>query len=212
MIFFRVPRGKSAAAKIARGSALVARRAPVEEKRISAEELARSKIDYPCELVEGRVVRMSPAGGHHGRVLGRIIAKLAVFVARKKCGDILSGETGFLVRSDPDTVRAPDTAYVSWATIDLFEQSGKTYFPVAPDLAVEVLSPDDTWEALEKKAREYLDGGSKLVWVVNPKSETVWIFERGSSSRSLGVKNTIDGGKALPGFKAKVARFFRDER
>lgn len=177
------------------------------ETLVTAAELLEKHPAFACELEEGRIVRVSPAGWKHGKVLARIIAKVATFVERKKLGLVVSGETGFLVRRDPDTVRAPDLAFVSHATLGTSEPAGETYFPCAPDLAVEVLSPDDSWVKIEKKTREYLDAGAKAVWVVNPETESVHVYE-GAAVRVLTKKDKIDGGDALRGFMTAVRGFF----
>lgn len=180
----------------------------VQEKLVTAEELAAMKIRYRCELDRGRIVRVSPAGQKHGLVLARIIHLLVRHVDRRKLGRVLSGDTGYWVSRAPDSVRAPDAAFLSHATLEKAEKDDGTYFAVAPDLAVEVMSPRDTWVAVERKVREYLAAGSLAVWVVNPETETVLVFEPGTTARSLERKDRIEGGAALPGFKAKVRSFF----
>jgi Uma2 family endonuclease len=180
----------------------------LREKLLTAEDIAKKPPRYACELVEGRIVRLSPAGMKHGLVIGWILDLLLPFVKRKKLGLVTSGETGFLVGRNPDTVRAPDIAFVSHATIRRSEETGETFFPCAPDLAIEVLSPDDSWEAVQKKVPEYLAAGSKLVWVVSPEGEKVYVFEPKSEGRVLGRADKIDGGAALPGFRAAVKAFF----
>jgi len=177
----------------------------VDEKLITAEELA--KVKGRCELVEGRVVRLSPAGFLHGLVAANIHDLLVAHVRRKKAGRVLSADTGYRVRRNPDTVRAPDVAFVSNETLAAHEDSRETFFPTAPDLAVEVLSPDDSWVAVDKKAREYLAAGAKIVWVVNPEVQEVRLYD-GAAPRILTAKDKIDGGKALPGFKTPVKAFF----
>jgi Uma2 family endonuclease len=184
------------------------RKSSVAEKLITAQALARMNLDYPCELVAGRIVRMSPARGpRHGFVAARIHRLLDRFVERKRLGLVVSAETGYRTRRNPDSVRAPFVAYLSKETLARAEESSETFVPCGPDLAVEVLSPDDRWADMEEKVREYLDAGSKVVWIVNPRTETVHAYEA-KKVRVLGGGDTIDGGAALSGFKAKVAAFF----
>src|SRR5947209_8676985 len=143
----------------------------LQEKLITAEELGRMRLDEPCELVDGRIVKMSPAGMWHGIVIGYVIPILSEYVQRRGLGLVTSGETGYRVRRDPDRVRAPDIAFVSHATLARAKAAGETFFPHAPDLAIEVLSPDDSWEMIEEKVRDYLGAQGKLVWVLSPKAE-----------------------------------------
>jgi Uma2 family endonuclease len=182
--------------------------ATLQEKLVTAQQLATKQIRHSCELDQGRIVRVSPAGRKHGLVLARILRLLVKHVDKKRLGKVLSGETGFWVRRDPDSVRAPDAAFVSHETLERAEDGEGPYFAVAPDLAVEVLSPDDRWVAVDRKVREYLDAGAKAVWVVNPESETVWVFEAGTTPRVLERGGKIDGGSALPGFRSAVKSFF----
>jgi Uma2 family endonuclease len=180
----------------------------LKEKLLTAEDIAKKPPRYACELVLGRIVRVSPAGGKRGLVISSILELLLPFVRKKKLGRVTSGETGFLVHRNPDSVRAPDVAFVSHATIEQWERSGEAFFPCAPDLAVEVLSPKDSWEAVEKKVREYLSSGGKLVWVVSPEAERVYVYEPRGEGRVLGRADRIQGGAVLPGFRAPVKAFF----
>ncbi len=179
-----------------------------QEKLLTAEELARLAIDRPCELVDGRIVFMSPASGEHGLVASQAHSLLANFVDPRGLGAVTSAETGFLVRRNPDHVRAPDVAFVSKELIARYRASGETFFPQAPELAVEVLSPDDSWERTLEKVREYLAAHGKLVWVVSPLAEQVYVFAPAKPVRVLGLEDQLDGGEALPGFRAPVAVLF----
>jgi Uma2 family endonuclease len=182
--------------------------ATLQERLVTAKQLATKQIRYACELDEGRIVRVSPAGRKHGLVLARILHLLVKHVDKKKLGKVMSGETGFWVRRDPDSVRAPDAAFLSNETLARADKIEGAYFAVAPDLVIEVLSPDDRWVAVDRKVREYLTAGAKAVWVVNPDSETVWVFETGTVARVLGRAEKIEGGSALPGFRAAIKSFF----
>lgn len=180
-----------------------------DDKLVSADELAHMRIEEPCELVEGRIVRMSPAGSSHGLVASRFHHLLTAHCERTRIGEVVSAETGFLVRRKPDTVRAPDVAFVSNELVARAQSSGETFFPQAPDLAVEVLSPDDAWTDVERKVREYLQAGAKAVWVASPPAERVYVYAPARPVRVLGVEDEVDAGDAVPGFRAPVASFFR---
>jgi Uma2 family endonuclease len=183
--------------------------ADVEDRLFTAEELARMGIDGPCELVRGRIVRMSPAGARHGLVGARVNEVLTEFVRSHGLGLVVSSETGYWTDRDPDSVRAPDLAFVSHETIRRWEEDGGTFFPCAPDLAIEILSPDDSWVGVEEKVAEYLRTGGKLVWVLNPKGERVYVYEPGLPGKVLGPDDDLDGGHVLPGFRVPLARLFQ---
>jgi Uma2 family endonuclease len=177
---------------------------------ITEEELAWMRFEEPCELIDGKVVRISPAGMYHGIVGGNVLRLLTRHVLAKNAGLVMIGGTGFRVRRDPDTVRAPDIAFVTRANLERARTSGDIFFPNAPDLAVEVLSPDDTWKSMEEKVRDYLSAQGRLVWVVSPTLEMVYVYAPGENVRGFGPRDDIDAGEVLPGFTAPVSAFFDD--
>ncbi len=183
--------------------------AELEDPLITAEQLARMDLDGPCELVRGRIVSVSPAGAPHTIVVGLVNHALVQHVSSRGLGLVTSGEGGYWVARDPDTVRAPDLAFLSHETLRRWEEEGGTFFPLAPDLAVEVLSPDDSWSKIEEKVEEYLASGGKLVWVFVPKGEKVYVYEPGSPGRVLGPDDDLTADPVLPGFRARVSSLFR---
>lgn len=175
---------------------------------VTAQELAAQHPPYACELAAGRVVPVSPAGVPHGLVVGRLLTPLCAFVNEHELGLVTSGETGYWVRRDPDTVRAPDLSFVSHASIARWKAEGGTFFPTAPDLAVEILSPDDRWVDVEQKVHEYLGASGRAVWVLNPRSQTVHVFDATRRGVVLEGGDTLDGGDVLPGFELRVSALF----
>jgi Uma2 family endonuclease len=154
---------------------------------------------------------MSPTGTWHALVVGRINEAVTIYVGQKRLGLVTSAEAGFhVVRKPRDTVRAPDIAFLSNETLERVKAATSTFAPDAPDLAVEVLSPDDTFATIQKKVDDYLGAGGKLVWVASPFGRVVHVHERGRPPRVLDESAEIDGGEALPGFHCRVAEFFRD--
>ncbi len=158
------------------------------------------------ELIEGRLYSMAPTGDVHGFVESNIDNLLAPFVRERGLGWVLVGEPGFWLGRDPDTVRAPDVAFVSHARLGRHPSGG---FPrIAPDLAVEILSPGDRPGRVQGKVDEWLASGSLAVWLVDPIARTVTIHEPGRVSRRLGEEDELTGEPALPGFRCRVAAFF----
>ncbi len=117
---------------------------------------------------------MSPAGGEHGAVIGTLFLLLGNFVRQNGLGVVFGAETGFLIERAPDTVRAPDIAFVSRKRIPP-DGIPRSYVPGAPDLAVEVVSPGDTVREVDDKVADWLNAGSEAVWVVNPRWKTVTV-------------------------------------
>jgi len=171
----------------------------------TADELLRAGDIGRCELVRGRLVMMNPTGDEHGRVALNLGAEIRDHVRRAGAGTAYAAETGFLLSRKPDTVRAPDVAFV---------RSGRAgsasggFFPGAPDLAVEVLSPDDRRHEVREKVAEWLEAGTSAVWVVDPRKRTVTIHERGKEPRLLHDADTLGGGSVLPGFSVAVREIF----
>ena len=171
---------------------------------MTADELLELPDDGNLhELVAGELTTMSPAGAGHGVVSSRIAIRLGQYVLDRKLGETFSSDTGFLLQRDPDTVRAPDTAFVSAAR---FVRT-KKYFPGAPDLAVEVISPTDTFHEVETKVREYLRAGARMVIVINPESRSAIVNTSGATVR-LGEDDVLDGGDVVPGWRLPLSELF----
>jgi len=174
----------------------------------TAEELLRMpEDDRRYELVEGELRAMAPAGFEHGRWASRLNMRLELFVEQQKLGVVFAAETGFLLRRDPDTVRAPDVSFVTQARYEAAEP--KTgYFPGAPDLAVEVLSPSDTYSEVQEKALAWLDAGCRMVLVIDGRKRHVIVYRSRSAVLILGEADTLDGDDVVPGWKLPVGDIF----
>lgn len=174
----------------------------------TAEQLAKMPQDgNRYELVKGALRMMSPAGGRHGRITVRINKLLAIQVDDNHLGATFAAETGFLLAADPDTVRAPDAAFVRREKMEILEDDSG-YLPFAPDLAVEVVSRTDTFADVERKAFSWLDAGTQLVLIVEPKPETVHAYRSRSSVRVLRPGDVIDAADVVAGWKVRVEEFF----
>ena len=152
---------------------------------------------------------MAPAGGEHGGIAHRIALLLGIYVRAKRLGQVLAAETGFLIERDPDTVRAPDAAFIAKARIPA-EGLPKRFIPFSPDIAVEVISPGDSLPDVEEKIEQWLGTGTALVWVVNPRNQTVTVHRTGRDPRILRREDTLGGEDVCAGFSAKVAEIFED--
>lgn len=175
---------------------------------ITAEELLRMPDDGSrCELVRGELRRMSPAGQEHGRIAALLTASLVQHVTARRLGAVYAAETGFQIGRNPDHVRAPDAAFVRQERlVEVGEAQG--YFPGAPDLAVEVVSPGDTYAAIEDKVLDWLQAGCPMVVVVNPRRAAVTVYRSRDDARILTAGDVLDGGDILPGWRLPVADLF----
>lgn len=148
------------------------------------------------ELVDGEI-RMSPAGGRHGQVIIRLSARLERFVSERRLGAVLDSSTGF--RLPGGNVRSPDVSFI--ATERLPHGRVPEDFPdLAPDLAVEVLSPDDRPRPVLDKVGEYLAAGTRLVWVIDPRRQRAAVYRSLTDVRQVGPDEALDGEDVLPGF------------
>jgi Uma2 family endonuclease len=162
---------------------------------------------FRYELVRGKIRHMPPAGSEHGAVIMNIGTPLDQFVKGNSLGVIFGAETGFKIASEPDTVRAPDLAFVRRERIP-GEGIPRGFWPGAPDLAVEVVSPGDTYTEVEEKVLDWLNAGTRIVLVLNPHTRTVAAHTSHTDVVRLTESDTLDGREVLPGFTCGVAELF----
>jgi Uma2 family endonuclease len=170
------------------------------EQLLDAPDLGR------CELLRGELIMMSPAGSEHGAVAAEINRSLGNFVKPRGLGTVLGADPGFLIAQDPDTVRAPDVAFLRAERIG--GRLPKGFFPGAPDLAVEVLSPGDRASEVLEKVQDWLAAGCLAVWVVEPKKQTITVYDNRHTVVRLRSTDSLSGGDVLPGFSVPVAELF----
>ncbi|MGH2351789.1 MAG: Uma2 family endonuclease [Chloroflexota bacterium] len=174
----------------------------------TAEEFLRWPDDgrHRYELVRGEVVVMAPPGFEHGGRALTLGFHLQAFV-QEHGGGVVVVEAGFLLARDPDVVRAPDVAFVSEARLPPPEQRAG-FFPGAPDLAIEVVSPNDTATEVLEKVQEYLAAGSRLVWVADARTRRVSVYRADGTVQFLREEDTLSGEDVLPGFTLRVRDIF----
>ncbi len=178
----------------------------IAEPITTAEQLFQASDLGRCELLRGELNMMSPAGSEHGMIAAELAAILRDFVKPRGLGVVLGAETGFRISDNPDTVRAPDVAFIRADRIS--GRLPKGFFPGAPDLAIEVLSPNDRADAVLAKVQDWLVAGSTAVWVVDPKTQTVTVYGADRRAAMLTSTESIPGGDLLPGFSVPVAGVF----
>lgn len=174
---------------------------------MTTEDLERlPEDDLRYELVRGELVRMSPVKHEHGTVTHLVSYYLNEFVLPRGLGDI-GGEEGFVVEREPDTVRAPDVHFVRADRVPI-GQVADQFVEGGPDLAVEVRSPSESLAGLLSKADEYLAAGTRLVWIFDPASRTVYVRASDGTTQSLTTEDVLDGGEVLPGFRLPLRKIF----
>ena len=175
---------------------------------ITADELLKMP-DYGkrYELIRGVLVERMPAGDPHSIVGGNIYYELTHYIRSGGHGVTRTGDPGYRLERDPDTVRAPD---VAWFAPGRLPQGVQGYPELAPDLAVEVKSPSNSRRELAEKASMWLNFGSREVWVADPETATVTVYRPGADPITLGSDDELDGGDLLPGFSVPVGLLFAD--
>jgi Uma2 family endonuclease len=176
-------------------------------KLLTAADLLAMGPDFHGELVRGRLIEMAPASWGHGKRGAKALRVIGNFVAKARQGEVFTAETGFALESDPDTIRAPDVAFVRAARIPTHgDETG--FFKGAPDLAVEVLSPNDRHGEVIEKIHSFLRAGAVEVWVIDPAQRAITIHSSAATPRVVREHETLTDSVALPGFSEPVASFF----
>jgi Uma2 family endonuclease len=160
--------------------------------------------NHRYELWEGEIWRMSPTKKRHGRGTARVMRSLGRYLDHNPIGELYTAEVGF--RGGPRRFLCPGAAYVSNerdAPVD-----DDDFFPYAPDLAIEVLSPDNTRPKVRRKARAYLASGGLLVWALDSRRRTVTVWRPEAEPQTLTEEDVLSGEEVLPGFSVRVVELF----
>src|SRR5919109_774726 len=173
-------------------------------QHMTAEELLHMPDDgFRYELIRGELRKMAPAGHQHGRIAINVTTPLDQHVRAHNLGTVYAAETGFKLASNPDVVRAPDIAFIRRQRV---EEVGNVegYWPGAPDLAIEVISPSDTYTEVQEKILDWLEAGTQMVILVMPRKRTVTVYRSLTDIIMLTERDTLDGGDVVPGWKMPV--------
>jgi Uma2 family endonuclease len=182
---------------------------PVEAENlplITGKELAEMEDIGPCELVEGRIIKMSPVKMPHGKYEMRFARYLGNYVEEHNLGEVNGGEVGIYTRRDPDTVRGADLLFISHARVAKATPGG--FLDVAPELVVEIMSPSDRWGTVQKKLREYFEIGVMVVLVIEPEEQVVSVYRSPTEIRELSIHDALTLEDILPGFRLPLADLF----
>ena len=181
---------------------------PESARLVTSEELERfPSDDRRYELVEGRLVRMSPVNFDHGRIVMQLGALLQLHLHSQPSGVVVA-DVGFKLAANPDTVRGPDIAFVRKERVP--SSGGRGFFMDAPDLVIEVLSPDDRPGETGAKVGGYLERGVPLVVVIDPSDNSVTLFRPNAPALALrSDMDTLDLGDVIPGFRCQLHDIFQ---
>lgn len=159
------------------------------------------------ELLEGEPVELPGAGGVQAELVVRLFLVLHAFASSRSRGQVFPDALGYILRRHPDMVRIPDVSFIAR---DHIPETGmpEGFVPFAPDLAVEIVSPNDRAVEVHEKVHEYLEAGTRMVWVLCPRHRSVTVYLPAAIVRELGPDAELDGGEVLPGFRMQVADLY----
>ncbi len=174
---------------------------------LEPEDLLKMPDGDRYELTDG-IPKEKPMGAQADEVAVNMAVFLRNFVKTNQLGHVYGSQTGFqCLPKNPKAVRMPDTSFVATGKLP-GDQTPEGYIKIAPDLAVEVISPNETYEEVETKVKEYRSAGVKLIWVVSPKSRTVLIRRLDGTCTEVNEAGTLSGEDVIPGFACPVAELF----
>jgi Uma2 family endonuclease len=177
----------------------------VDTRLMTAEELLAIPDDgCRYELVRGELIKMSPSGHVHGRIAARMMRSLSNYVSAKALGETYVAEAGYILSRNPDTVRAPDVSFVTKER----DRDDEGYFLGAPDLAVEVISPSDTYSEVNAKVGEYLAAGTRIVILIDPRKVSAAVHRPGAATVHVAIDDAIDGADVVPGWSLPLRELF----
>ncbi len=175
----------------------------IDQQLLTADEFWAQYEGKRYELVKGVPVAMSPTGGSHQVIAANCVRLLGNFVVEHPIGYVGSSEGGYRLTRNPDILRAPDASFISFKRLS-GHSLPDAFFPLAPDLAVEIVSPDDRAAEIAQKVNEYLTYGTRLVWIIYPKQQEVMVYRPGGAAQVLSSDDRLDGGDVLPGFSISI--------
>ena len=171
---------------------------------VTAQQLLEMPDDgYRYELVRGEIRKMAPSFEEHGLVSANIAGSLIPYVRINGLGRVVIAETGYLLESNPDHVRAPDVSFIRQERVSPPGQ-GRSFVQGAPDLAIEVLSPSNRSGQMAEKVADYLAAGGGMVIVIDPEQRTATVHLPGQEPQVLGEADSVDGGEVVPGWRMPV--------
>ncbi len=173
---------------------------------LTGADFAALEQQGPAELIEGEFVPMTPPGYDHCECELNFASAIRAFARQHGLGKTFCGEVGIYTRRNPDTIRAADAAFISFERFN--QRTEPTYLDVAPELVVEILSPNDRWREVLTKLEEYLTIGVKVVWLVDPAKQQVLAYQSLTQKQTFHAEDLLTCEAVLPGFAIKVAELF----
>jgi Uma2 family endonuclease len=183
--------------------------AVTERKKWTEAELqALPDNGFNYEVVDGELVMSPKNNPEHGYICMRLGSALHTFVEREKLGAMFDSNTGFWMENE--NCRAPDLSFVSKERLRGLKRPARSFFKFAPDLAIEVLSPNNTRAEIQDRLRDFFSSGTKLAWIIDPESKSAEICSGLEKRRLVGPNGELNGENVVPGFRYKLADLFKE--
>lgn len=177
-------------------------------RKITPKELLSLPDSSTMELVNGEI-REKPVSVESSRIEGRFFSKFDAYLSAHPVAEVFPASLGYqCFEESPNRIRKPDTTVVLVDRLKKLSPANPGFMPIVPDLAVEVISPNDRVYEVDEKVREYVDAGFPLIWVADPKARTVTVYPQGGRPVIFTADDEITAEPVLPGFRCKVADFF----
>lgn len=160
------------------------------------------------EIVRGVLVETPSMGMRECAIAARVIRSVATFTEEGKLGPVFNSHAKYRLARDPDLVRMPDVSFVRWDRLPGRQVPEEEFVDLAPDLAVEIVSPTNRASEIQEKIAEFFEHGVRLVWIVYPDQQQVYVYEAVNRCRILERDGVLDGGSVLPGFRLAVSDIF----
>ncbi|MCY4527786.1 MAG: Uma2 family endonuclease [Chloroflexi bacterium] len=175
---------------------------------VTADELLRMPSDGKrYELIEGKLIELAPAGLRRGEIAATIALLIGNYVRQMGLGSVFVAGPGFFLQRDPDTVRAPDVAFIAKARLSP-DGAPAGFSDTIPDLVVEVVSPNDRAGHVQEKIEQWIEHGVKLVWVAYPECRSITVYRSLREAHVHHEGDTLTGDPVIPGFSCSVTEIF----
>jgi Uma2 family endonuclease len=184
--------------------------ASIERKVWTEAELEALPEDgYNHEVVDGELVMSPKNNPYHGKICAELLTTLWAFVKARQLGAVWDSSTGFWMYNR--NCRAPDISFIRKERLQAlgFKSNSQNFFPGAPDLAVEVLSPNNTRAEIDERLKDFFGSGTQIAWIINPDTECVEVCHAPDQRKLVGSGADLDGEHLLPGFRYPIADLFK---
>ena len=160
------------------------------------------------EIVRGVIVEAPPMGLRECSIAARVSGPMTSVAAERRAGAVFDSHAKYRLARDPDLVRMPEVSFVRWDRLPGRQVPAEEFVDVAPDLAVEIVSPTNRAFEIQEKIAEFFEHGVRLVWIVYPDQQQVYVYEAVNRCQILERDGVLDGGSVLPGFRLAVSDIF----